>query len=175
MRRIEDQQQRQRLADSKADFLEHVGHAFRTIQTAWSEQDLRQCRAFISDGVHERFELYLQMQKAEGIRNRVENLSIREMEIVTASSELQFDSIHVRITAKAEIFDESLDGGCGRKPMFGSSEKEFTEVWSFARRHGVQTRDDASVLAGQCPKCGASLEVVDKAECPRPDLCCPAA
>lgn len=34
-------------------FLKRVTLAFRAIQECWSEQDLRKCRAFISDGVHE--------------------------------------------------------------------------------------------------------------------------
>ena len=45
-------------------FLQRVRSAFRTIQQAWSVQNLESCRAFISDGIHERFDLYIHMQQA---------------------------------------------------------------------------------------------------------------
>ena len=57
-----------RQRDPKFDqelFLQRASKAFVTTQIAWSEQNLKTCRAFISDGVHERFELYIAMQKAE--------------------------------------------------------------------------------------------------------------
>ena len=44
-------------------FLQRVRSAFLATQQAWSDQNLQSCRAFISDGVHERFDLYIRMQQ----------------------------------------------------------------------------------------------------------------
>ena len=68
-------------------FLERVQAGFLKTQAAWSDQDLRSCRAFISDGVHERFDLYIQMQKTERIRNRMRNVEVTECEIVCVTSD----------------------------------------------------------------------------------------
>ena len=146
-------------------FLQRVVNGFVTTQHAWSEQDLRQCRAFVSDGVRERFELYIAMQKAENMRNRMKNVEVNECEIVSVTSDEHFDTIHVRITASAISYNEDLTSG---KRVSGNSNRTpitFTEIWSFSRRPGATTNVEASVLQGRCPNCGGPVKIVDKAEC----------
>ncbi|CAN5216354.1 hypothetical protein BH23ACT9_BH23ACT9_10940 [soil metagenome] len=152
-------------AFDEESFLGRAAAAFVTTQDAWSEQDLRPCRAFISDGVHERFGLLIAMQQAEGLRNRMRDVRVVDRSIVAAGRDPQFDTIHVRITASAISYKESLTTG---KRVGGNSDTipiTFAEVWSFVRRPGVQTRADVSVLEGSCPNCGAALHIVDRAEC----------
>ncbi|MEO1978997.1 MAG: TIM44-like domain-containing protein [Fuerstiella sp.] len=146
-------------------FLQRVVNGFVTTQHAWSEQDLRHCRAFVSDGVRERFELYIGMQKAENIRNRMKNVEVDGCEIVSVTSDQHFDTIHVRITASAISYNEDLTSG---KRVSGNSDRTpitFTEIWSFSRRPGATTNVEASVLQGRCPNCGGPVKIVDKAEC----------
>lgn len=151
----------------EAVFQERVVNGFVKTQYAWSEQDLRQCRAFISDGVRERFELYIAMQKAENIRNRMKDVKVDGYQVVTVTSDQHFDTIHVRITASAISYNEDLDTG---KRVSGNSDRTrttFTEIWSFSRRPGVKTNPTVSVLQGRCPKCGGPVEIVDTAQCPQ--------
>ncbi|QDT15435.1 TIM44-like domain-containing protein [Alienimonas californiensis] len=148
-------------------FLDRVSHAFLTTQYAWSEQNLSTCRAFLSDGVHERFELYIGMQKAEGLRNRMKDVTVESAKIVSVESAPHFDTIHVRIAAAAITYNESLTTG---KRVSGRSDRTrtpFTEVWSFSRRPGVKTSADRSILEGRCPNCGGPVAIVDRAECPQ--------
>ncbi|MEM6472755.1 MAG: TIM44-like domain-containing protein [Planctomycetota bacterium] len=150
-------------------FLQRVGNAFLTTQDAWSEQDLDRCRAFISDGVHERFELYIEMQKAENIRNRMRDVRVISSEVVSVTSDRHFDTIHVRIAASAISYNEDLDT---QRRVSGNSDREptyFTEVWSFSRRPGVETNPNASLLDGRCPQCSGPIGIVDKARCPQCD------
>lgn len=152
---------------SEALFLQRVQTAFVTTQKAWSDQDLRFCRAFISDGVHERFELYLRMQQEEHIRNRMKDVHVTDYEIVCVTSDPHFDTIHVRITASAISYEEDLTTG---RRVGGNSDVRpisFTEIWSFSRRPGVPTNPDASVMEGRCPSCGGPVEIVDRAKCPQ--------
>lgn len=148
-------------------FLQRADNAFRTTQHAWSEQNLRICRAFISDGVHERFDLYIAMQKAENIRNCMKDVRVTRHEIVAVTSDHHFDTIHVRITASAISYNEDLksdrrvSGGSDRVPI------TFTEIWSFSRRPGVHTNPNASLLEGACPNCGGPVDIVDRAACPQ--------
>ncbi len=151
----------------QAIFLQRVVNGFVTTQNAWSEQDLRRCRAFISDGVRERFDLYIAMQKAENIRNRMQDVAVTASEVVSATSDRHFDTIHVRLTASAISYNEDLTTG---KRVSGNSDRlpiTFTEIWSFSRRPGVKTHTTASVLEGRCPNCGGPVQIVDKAECPQ--------
>lgn len=147
-------------------FLRRAANAFVTTQYAWSEQELSKCRAFISDGVHERFQLYIQMQKAENKRNRMRDVQVLEQELVCVTSDPSFDTIHVKFVASAISYDEDLTTG---KRVGGNSDRvpiTFSEVWSFSRRPGIQTNPDASLLEGVCPNCGGTVEIVDRAECP---------
>ena len=148
---------------SQPVFLERVTLAFRTIQECWSRQDLRECRVFISDAVHERFQLYLKMQKSEGIRHRIDDLKVHEATLVAVHSESHFDTMHVMFVASAMIAEERLDQASEKRT--GIPRKEFSEVWSFSRRHGAVTHEQKSVLAGQCPHCGVVLTIVDEAQC----------
>lgn len=152
-------------AFSETVFLQRGSRAFVTTQYAWSEQDLTQCRAFVSDGVYERFDLYIAMQKAENIRNRMKEVQVSTPTIVAVGSDTHFDTIHVKFTASAISYNEDLDSG---RRVSGNSDRApivFTEIWSFSRRPGVQTRTDASLFEGSCPNCGERLEIVDRAEC----------
>jgi uncharacterized tellurite resistance protein B-like protein len=146
-------------------FLQRAANAFVTTQYAWSEQDLGSCRAFISDGVHERFELYIAMQQAEGIRNRMRDVRVVGWEVVALTADPHFDTIHVRFTAQAVSFNESLETGRRVSGGSDSTPLTFTEIWSFSRRPGVQTRVDASILQGSCPNCGSQIGIVDRAVC----------
>lgn len=151
---------------SEEVFLQRTGKGFVATQYAWSEQQLQKCRAFISDGVHQRFELYIAMQRAENIRNRMRDVHIVRQEIVALTSDEQFDTIHVQITASAISYNEDLTSG---RRVSGNSDTRpifFTEIWSFTRRGGVATKADASLLEGDCPNCGAPIEIVDVAKCP---------
>ena len=146
-------------------FLQRVVNGFVTTQHAWSEQDLRHCRAFVSDGVRERFELYIAMQKAENIRNRMKDVKVDDCKIVSVTSDHHFDTIHVRVTASAISYNEDLISG---KRVSGNSDRTpitFTEIWSFSRRPGATTNVEASILQGRCPNCGGPVKIVDKAEC----------
>ncbi|MGZ0173127.1 MAG: TIM44-like domain-containing protein [Planctomycetales bacterium] len=151
----------------EAVFQQRVVNGFVKTQYAWSEQDLRPCRAFISDGVRERFELYIAMQKAENIRNRMKDVEVEDYQIVTVTSDQHFDTIHVRISASAISYNEDLDTA---KRVSGNSDRtrtKFTEIWSFSRRPGAKTNSMISVLQGRCPNCGGPMEIVDTAKCPQ--------
>ena len=150
----------------KALFVQRARKAFITTQYAWSDQDLSRCRAFVSDGVHERFQLYIDMQKAENKRNRMRDVEVLELQWVCVTSDPGFDTIHVKFVARAISYDEDLTTG---KRVGGNSDRvpiTFSEIWSFSRRPGIQTNPEASLLEGTCPNCGGSVEIVDRAQCP---------
>jgi uncharacterized tellurite resistance protein B-like protein len=144
-------------------FLDRAGTAFRKIQSAWSEQNLSPVRAFVSDGIHERFSLQIGMQQAEGYRNAVEQVRIQSVEAVAVESSPAFDTIHVRIAASAVDYRVDLNSG---KVLSGTKRSEsFVEFWSFHRRPGARTLSGSGCVEGNCPRCSAPLKIVDRAEC----------
>ena len=144
-------------------FLARARDAFLKIQQAWCGQDLAPVRAFISDGVLERFSIQLARQKALGRRDRMDQVRVLDSCLVAVAGDAQFDSLHVSLRASAvdaetSLADGSLVGG-------GSPPEEFTEVWSFLRRPGAKTLARPGLIEGLCPNCGAALPVADAALC----------
>lgn len=138
-------------------FLSRVSGAFERVQAAWSGQDLDPVRAWLSDSVVERFSVQLDEQRERGFRNRVENVEVLLLEIVEVESREHFDSVAVRIRARAS--DERIDLETGRR-VAGSRALtgQFTEVWSFLRRGGSRSRSGPGLLESCCPGCGAPLD-----------------
>ncbi len=147
-----------------APFLDRIQKAFLRIQEAWSDQDMTSARAFISDGVHERFALYIEMQKAMGLRNIMSKVRVLKADIVHVESDRHFDTVHVSLRATAVDQDVTLGGGKIVKNRSGDAE-EFVEVWSFLRRPGAKTQKKPGLIEGHCPNCGASLQIMDAAKC----------
>ncbi|MGH7128182.1 MAG: TIM44-like domain-containing protein, partial [Planctomycetaceae bacterium] len=144
-------------------FLQRVSLAFVKIQHAWSEQNLAPARAFISDGIHERFSLQIEMQQAEGHRNLMENVRVSAAEVVAVYSDDQFDTLHVRFSASA--VDTNVNLATGERIDGSGSAEPFVEFWSFHRRPGAKTRARPGAIEGNCPNCAAPLEIVDRALC----------
>ena len=144
-------------------FLQRVSSGFVKIQDAWSRQDLSPARAFISDGISERFSLQIEMQQAEGYRNLMEDVSVLGSEIVAVYADEHFDTIHVRISATAVDYNVAVDSE--RRVSGSKSSESFTEYWSFHRRHGAKTVARPGSIEGNCPSCAAPLKIVDRAKC----------
>lgn len=144
-------------------FLDRVAGAFRSIQQAWSDQEMKSVRAFISDGIFERFALQIEMQQTAGYRNRMQNVLVMDRRIVAAETDEQFDTLHVRLRASAE--DDRVDLKTGEPTGDAATRNEFVEYWSFHRRLGARTRTEPGNLEGRCPHCGAPVEIVDRAVC----------
>ncbi len=140
-----------------------ISTAFVAVQNAWSAQDLKKVVPFISDGVNERFSLQIQMQKAEGWRNIMENVTVRKVELIALSSDDYFDTLHFAITAKAKDYKKDLKTG---KTLPGSTVTEtFTEIWTFLRKADVKTLSGKGAFEGNCPNCAAPLEITDAGKC----------
>ncbi|MEM7233302.1 MAG: TIM44-like domain-containing protein [Planctomycetota bacterium] len=144
-------------------FEERATIAFRKIQKAWSEQELEPIRAFVSDGIFERFSLQVEEQRAAGYRNRMDHLSVRSVTVVDVTSDRHFDTLTVRFRAAALDTFESLSTG-ERLSESSIIDEPFCEYWSFLRRRGTKTVA-RGLIEGSCPNCGSSIELNRSARC----------
>ncbi len=150
-------------AFDQQQFLARAGGAFLKVQQAWSGQDMRPARPFISDGVMERFGIQIQMQRADGVRNDMSAVNVSDARIVEAESDAHFDTLHVRLQATA--VDTTVSLADGRRVAGSGQSEPFVEIWSFLRRPGALTLNHPGVLEGFCPSCGAPLAITDAAQC----------
>jgi len=146
-------------------FCNRVATAFRKIQAAWSEQNIEPVRAFISDGIFERFSLQIQEQRDLGYRNRMENVVVHQTLVAQVESDELFDTISVRIRASALDYRERIPEG---NRIGGTTRtEEFVEYWTFLRRRGVKTEPEKpGLIEGNCPNCGTDIELNSTAKCP---------
>ena len=148
----------------EAAFVQRAAAAFSQIQAAWSSQDMAPARAFISDGVMERFSIGIELQKADGLRNRMSAVNVLDARIVEVESDPHFDTLHVRLDASAVDTDVSLRDG--RRVGGSNGPARFVEIWSFLRRPGAKTSAaKPGPIEGYCPSCGAPLNIADAAQC----------
>ncbi|HET6252295.1 MAG TPA: Tim44 domain-containing protein, partial [Tepidisphaeraceae bacterium] len=145
-------------------FYQRVGVAFNKIQAAWCAQNLSVVRPFISDGVHERFTLQFSEQKAEGWHDQMDNIQVQDIEIAELRSDGLFDELSVRIAASALDYRVSL--ASGKRLGGATAPDQFVEVWSFLRHRGAVTQPGKSgLIEGNCPNCGAPVELNQSANC----------
>jgi hypothetical protein len=145
-------------------FCNRVGTGFLKLQSAWCNQNLQEVRPFISDGIHERFSLQFAEQKGEGYHDRMDGVGIDQITIADAASDEIYDEMSVRIIAHAANYKVSMRDG---RPIAGVAPMEqFVEIWSFLRRRGSATVPGKSgLLEGNCPNCGAPIELNESANC----------
>ncbi|MDD5727952.1 MAG: TIM44-like domain-containing protein [Victivallales bacterium] len=149
---------------TESGLCERVKGAFMVIQQAWSEMNMKTARAFISDGIYERFSLQLAMYESSGIRNSVSGIKVHACAIVSLRTDDFFDSVDIKITAGAvDRYLNAVNGSC----ISGNSRPElFTEYWTLLRRPGAKTKSAAGLFENCCPNCGAPLPLLDRVECP---------
>ncbi|HEY1786314.1 MAG TPA: Tim44-like domain-containing protein, partial [Pirellulales bacterium] len=158
--------QRLRAGDAafdEAGFCGRAQQAFLKLQHAWSAQDLAPVRPFVSDGIFERFSLQIAEQRDFNYRNQVDQVTVAEVRLVQIAGDSIFDLLSVGIRAKADDYRVALD--TGKRLGDGAENNEFVEYWTFLRRHGVTTGDRPGLVEGQCPNCGAQIELNESARC----------
>jgi hypothetical protein len=148
----------------EAVFLKRVRLAFDKIQAAWCAQNLNPIRPFISDGVYERFVLQTDEQKALGYRDHMEDISVTSIELIALATPGLFNEVSVRITAAARDWRQSLKDD--RRISGSKGVEPFVEIWTFLRKRGAKSDNNRnSLIEGNCPNCGAPIEMNQSANC----------
>lgn len=145
-------------------FAARVRIAFRKVQDAWCAQNLTPIRPFVSDGVHERFAMQIDEQRALGYRDQMDGLRIEDVSLVRCDTGATFDTATMRISASADDRRVSIATGArvARRPVPAS----FVEYWTFVRRRGAKALGKkGGLLEGNCPNCGDSVDGNQFADC----------
>jgi len=137
--------------------------AFDKIQQAWCGQNLTGVRPFISDAVYERFSLQIAEQRDEGYHDHMEGLQVLDLRMAEIESDGIYDEIAVRIRAVSVDYRMSI--ATGQRISGAAAPEEFIEIWTFLRRQGAQTKSGPGLIEGNCPNCGAAIEMNQSAVC----------
>lgn len=132
-------------------FLKTVQDIFVTVQGAWSSQDTAALSAYCGADLAGRLENEIVQLKAGQRRNRMENIALRESEIIEAWTEEDEEIITVRLCA--DLLDYTVDEQSGAV-IDGSNlvPVAFEEFWTFTRPVGPNPWKLASVQQAEFEK-----------------------
>jgi uncharacterized tellurite resistance protein B-like protein len=155
----------------EAVFIQSFKNAFIQIQHAWQAQDLSTVQHFLTDGVDEKFSLQFVQQKAEGYREHLDRITIRDAQLARFDANSVFEVLTVAV--EASMVDYRISQTNGERISGNTSLQSFTEYWSFIRRRGTQSRQSfggGSLLDGTCPNCGADVALNQFGKCKSCDI-----
>jgi len=149
-------------------FLANVKTAFVSFQNAWMQQDMVTAEHFVTDGIYEKFAVQFREQQKLGYREKLSQIKVRNVSLARFDTSGLFDVLSVAVSAS--LVDQRFSTSTGEVIRGSGSPERFTEYWSFVRRRGTRS-DEAkgSLLAGECPNCGAGLELNRLGKCAQCD------
>lgn len=130
---------------------------FMELQQAWFLRDMTPVRPFLSDATFQRFGVQLELMRAQGVRDAITDFEVLDLQLIGLDQSQWFDSIHVRVHARMRDTDVpvSFSDAQATEAARKVPSEAFTEVWTFVRKPGAQTRIGADLFQGKCPNCGA--------------------
>ncbi|NRD63665.1 TIM44-like domain-containing protein [Corallococcus exiguus] len=137
--------------------LEKVRWLFIELQKSWFRRDMTPVRPFLSDATWQRFNVQLGLMQAQGVRDALADMKVLDVQLIGLHQTPWYDSIHVRV--RASIRDTDVPANQTDAQAMAAASKvapeTFTEVWTFVRKPGAQTRIGEDLFQGKCPNCGA--------------------
>ncbi|MEO7424194.1 MAG: TIM44-like domain-containing protein [Fibrobacteria bacterium] len=142
---------------------EKMGGIFVAIQTSWDKGKMDPVRAVLSDGVYNRFQIQLEMNRLQGMRNRVESPELLDAKILGEDVFGRYASIDFLVRGRVIDTDRRL----GTDSVIRTGSSTFDEVWSFTRlaRPADAPDQDGAQDPGNCPKCAAPLSDAGGSRC----------
>ena len=141
--------------------IQRVQHMSAILREAWCAGDMKPARPFVSDGVFSRFQVQLELMRAEGTRNAMSDASILYTTVEAVDSRPPIDVVHVRFTAQARdcmVPAQSTPEQIAAA-LRGASVEPYTEIWTLVRKQGAVTRLPPEQVGKCCPNCGAPLDM----------------
>jgi predicted lipid-binding transport protein (Tim44 family) len=150
---------------SERVFLDKAQTIFFELQKAWMARDLKPIRPYVSDGVFNRWQVFIDQYKRDKQINVVKDPVINNARVVRVQQESDIDSITVRMDCS--MADAMVSESNPNQVISGSltDHKPFTEYWTFIRKASSQTKADATAKIDKCPNCGAPLKVSAAGNC----------
>ncbi len=116
-------------------FREMCTDRFFQIQAAWMRRDVERLRPLLTEEMRAVFAKYIDEAKAKGQTNKLENITVRSVELTEAWQEQGQDYLTVRILAN--LLDYTVDDATGKVVSGSDSEPvKFEEFWTWVRPVG---------------------------------------
>jgi hypothetical protein len=128
---------------------------------AWSANDLTPVRGFVSDGLYDYLQYWVDAYKRQGLRNQLTDMQILRIELAKVARDRWYHAVTIRLwgTGRDFVVDEKTgDLVRGSKHRF----RRYSEYWTLIR--SASRKGPARADRG-CGNCGAPLEVTMAGAC----------
>lgn len=113
-------------------FKEIAQDVFFKVQAAWMRRDTSPVTGLVGDQLRSEYETQFAEMKQKGLVNRLENIAVRNIEIVDAGMEGQ--EVYIKILFTANLLDYTVEESTGKVVKGDNTEPvKFEEFWTFAR------------------------------------------
>jgi hypothetical protein len=141
-------------------FTRRARSIFLSLQEGWSTRDWEKLRPYETEPLFQQHRFWMLEYHKQGLQNRLEDITLRSIDMVKASSDAFYDAVTARMHASmrdstVRVTDGAVIAGNRSVP------REFTEYWTFIRTRGAQ--DTLSDIT--CPSCIAPLKVNQAGVC----------
>jgi len=133
---------------------------FQEIYKAWNDLKWEKIRHLVSDRLYDSYNFWIVIYKSQGLRNRLENISIHRIDMARVDVDKFYESFTVRVFASCLDYVETTTG-----QLKGGSKKDarfYSEYWTFIRRTGVE-KEESEFNLNTCPNCGAPADKMGQA------------
>ncbi len=141
-------------------FFDRTRREFLELQDAWFKRNLEPVRKYLSDATFQRLVTQMKLMDLMGVRDAIADPQVLDLQIIGLEQNDSFDTVHIRVTA--QLCDDDAPKNFTDEQALALARKkkpeQFTEVWSFVRKPGVQTKVEGDTSQGKCPNCGAPFE-----------------
>ena len=122
---------------NSAYFIEVASDVFFKVQAGWMRRDISSYKHLLGEQLASEYAAQFSEMEEKGEINKLENISIRNVEVVAAGSENGEDFVTVLFTAN--LLDYTVDDKSGDLISGSMTEPvKFAEEWSWARPLGTQ-------------------------------------
>lgn len=131
------------------------------LNKAWANNELVPVRGFVSDGLFDYLQYWVDAYKRQGLRNQLTDMRITKVEYAKVVRDKYFDSVTIRIWGTGKDFVVKSETG---QIVRGSkrNERAYSEYWTLIRSAGKKGAPKAEPTCGNC---GAPLVVTQSGEC----------
>jgi hypothetical protein len=135
---------------------------YRELNAAWSANELTPVRGFVSDGLYDYLEYWVDAYKRQGMRNILKNMRIVRSELAKVTRDRWYHSVTMRIWGRGKDYVVRTSDG---KRIRGAKNKDrnYSEYWTFIRS---SDRNQQPVnTEAKCGNCGAPLDITMAGAC----------
>jgi hypothetical protein len=148
-------------ACTEAALLARLRMIYDQLNRSWAENRLGPTRAFVSAGLYDYLQYWIDAYAQQGLRNALVDMRITGTELAKVERDRWYDAVTIRLWGTG--LDYVVDTNTGAL-VRGSKHREraYSEYWTLVRS---ATRKGAPRGDSSCSNCGAPLTVTMSGEC----------